>query len=120
MTLDDALFIHREVIATFGGSDGVRDAGLLESGLNRARAQFAHGSKDLCDLAAAYAHGIAKNHTFVDGNKRVAFVVARVFLGINDVDLDPPEAETVVMVEGLAGGKVGQGEFAKWLRKHAK
>jgi len=91
VTIDDALLIHRELIASFGGSDGVRDQGLLESALHRARDQFAYGSKDLCDLAATDAHGIAKNHPFVDGNKRVAFVVARVFLGINGIDLDPPE-----------------------------
>lgn len=120
ITLDDALFIHREVIAAFGGSDGVRDPGLLESALGRARDHHAYGSKDPCDLAAAYAHGIAKNHPFVDGNKRVAFVVARVFLGINGVATDPPEAETVVMVEGLAAGRVAQDEFASWLRKHSK
>ena len=80
----------------------------------------------LCDLAATDAHGIAKNHPFVDGNKRVAFVVARVLLGINGIngingiDLDPPEPETVVMVEGLAAGRVAQSEFASWIRKHSK
>lgn len=119
ITVDDALLVHREVIGTFGGSDGVRDQGLLASALHRARDEFAYGSKDICDLAACYAHGIAKNHPFVDGNKRVAFVVARVFLGSNGVHLIPPEAETVVMVEGLAAGKVSQAEFASWLRKHA-
>lgn len=120
MTPDDVLFIHREVIASFGGSDGVRDQGLLESAVHRARDQFAYGSPDLCELAAAYAYGLAKNHPFVDGNKRVAFVVARVFLGINSVDVNPPEPETVVMVEGLAAGGVSQAEFASWLRKHSK
>lgn len=120
VTLDDALFIHRQLIATFGGSDGVRDEGLLASALNRARDQFAYGSKGLSELAAAYAHGIAKNHPFVDGNKRVAFVVARVFLGINGIGFDPPEPETVVMVEGLAAGTVSQAEFARWISKHSK
>jgi len=74
---------------------------------------------DLFALAAAYAHGIAKNHPFVDGNKRAAFVVARVFLGMNDVAFNPPETEAVVMVEALAGGELAQAEFVEWLRKHS-
>lgn len=120
ITVDDVLFIHRELIVSFGGSDGVRDLGLLESALHRARDQYSYGSKDLGDLAATYAHSLAKNHPFVDGNKRVSFVVARVFLGINGVRFDPPEAETVVMVEGLAAGRVSQADFASWVRKHSK
>ncbi len=70
-------------------------------------------------LAGAYAHGIVQNHPFVDGNKRVGFVIARVFLGLNGVAFDPPEEEAVVMVEGLAAGEVTQELFADWIRKHS-
>ena len=119
VTVEDAVLFHASLIATFGGSDGVRDQGLLESALDRPRNIFARESKELFALAAAYAHGIVRNHPFVDGNKRAAFVVARVFLGLNDVAFDPPDAEAVVMVEALASGELGQAEFADWLRKHS-
>ncbi|MEO6598212.1 MAG: type II toxin-antitoxin system death-on-curing family toxin [Planctomycetota bacterium] len=120
VSTDDALLYHGELIRVFGGDAGLRDRGLLESALDRARNVFADESQDLCGLAATHAHGIAKNHPFVDGNKRVAFVVTRVFLGMNDVDFDPPEHEAVVMVEGLASGKVSLADFTAWVRKHSQ
>lgn len=120
ITIDDALWIHAELIRAFGGSTGVRDAGLLESALARPRDVFAYAEKALPELAGAYAHALAKNHPFVDGNKRVAFVVARIFLGMNGIAFDPPEAEAVVMVEGLASGAVTQAQFASWIEKHCK
>lgn len=120
ITVDDALWIHGELIRTFGGSAGVRDPGLLESALARPRDVFAYAGKDLCQLAGAYAHALAKNHPFVDGNKRVAFVVTRVFLGMNGIAFDPPEAEAVVMVEGLASGAVTQTQFTSWVEKHSE
>ena len=117
--IEDALLFHRQLLAVFGGSAGVRDQALLESALSRPKNVFAYESQDLVVLAGAYAHGLIKNHPFVDGNKRVAFVVARVFLGMNDVAFDPPDAETVVMVEGLASGEIGQAEFVAWMRKYS-
>ena len=117
--LDDALLFHSQLIAGFGGAGGVGDLGLLESALGRPRNSFGYGTSDVFLLAAAYAQGIVRNHPFVDGNKRTAFVVARVFLGINDVALDPPEDEAVVMVEGLAAGELTDELFAAWLRKHS-
>ncbi len=120
LTAEDAALFHGQLIGAFGGSRGVRDQGLLESAMNRPRHIFAYESQDLFALAGAYAHGIAKNHRSVDGNKRVAFVVARVFLALNDIRFDPPEAETVVMVEGLASSQVTEGDFANWLRKHSR
>lgn len=120
VSLEDALLYHSEVIRAFGGSDGLRDQGLLESALDRARNVFAYESKDLVVLAAVYAHGIAKNHPFIDGNKRSAFVVTRMFLGMNDVDFDPPEHEAVVMVEGLASGDVALADYTSWVRKHSQ
>lgn len=116
----DALFFHAQLIATFGGAGGVGDKGLLESALGRPRNLFGYGTEDLYELAAAYAHGIVRNHPFVDGHKRAAFVIARVFLGLNGVAFDPPEEEAVVMVEGLAAGAVTQDVFASWLRKHSR
>ena len=118
--LEDALLFHAQIVAMFGSSTELRDQGLLESALTRPRNVFAYESQDLFVLAAAYAHGIAKNHPFVDGNKRLSFVIARVFLGLNDVAFDPPDAEAVVMVEGLASGKLTQTDFAIWLKKHSK
>lgn len=120
VSAEDALLYHGEVIRVFGGGDGLRDHGLLESALDRARNVFAYESKDLVVLAAVYAHGIAKNHPFVDGNKRAAFVVTRMFLGMNDIAFDPPEPEAVVMVEGLASGAVSLADFTSWVRKHTK
>lgn len=119
VTVDDALLYHEQLIATFGGADGVRDAGLLESALSRPQNIFAYESQDMFVLASAYAHGIAKNHPFVDGNKRMAFVVTRMFLGMNQLMFDPPEVDAVVMVEGLASGEVTQELFADWVRKHS-
>lgn len=116
----DALLFHGQLIAQFGGASGLRDAGVLESALDRPRNAFAYGTTDLIELAAAYSHGLVKNHPFVDGNKRMAFVVARVFLGLNGVAFDPPETEAVVMVEGLASGDVAQPDFTAWMRKHAQ
>lgn len=118
LTADDAILFHDRILATFGGASGVRDRALLESAMSRPRHVFAYESADLFALAGACAHGVAKNHPFVDGNKRVAFVLARVFLGLNGQRFDPPEAEAVVMVEGLAGSEVSEAEFAGWLRKH--
>jgi death-on-curing protein len=120
LTVEDVLLFHREIIAAFGGADGVRDQGLLESALSRPRDVFAYESQDLLVLAGASAHALASSRPFVDGNKRVAFVAARVFLGINEVAFDPPEAEAVVMVEGLAAGKVSQADFTAWIRKHSE
>jgi death-on-curing protein len=120
VTLDDALLFHEQLIETFGGSHGVRDPGLLDSALARPRNVFAYESQDLSVLASAYAYGLAKDHPFVDGNKRMAFVVARVFLGLNRVAFDPPDAEAVVVVEALAAGKFTEEEFARWVRRHSK
>ncbi len=120
VSVDDTLLFHALVIATFGGAEGVRDQGLLESALARPRHLFAYESQDLLALATAYAHGIAKNHPFVDGNKRMAFVVARVFLGLNGVAFDPPDTEAVVMIEGLASSEVTPTTFGAWLKKHSK
>jgi death on curing protein len=113
---DIVLDIHAEQLALFGGGDGMRDLGLLESALARPLNKFAYGETDLATLAAAYAFGIARNHPFVDGNKRAAFGSMIVFLGLNDIDLDvPPEDATAIILE-VAAGEIDEDGLARWLR----
>lgn len=109
---------HRLLIAEHGGMHGMRDEGLLDSALARPKNQFAYGDDDICVLAACYAVGIAKNHPFLDGNKRAAFVAAYVFLERNGFVLDADEAETVVVMTGVAAGMVRETDLAKWFRAH--
>src|SRR5262249_47597216 len=104
-------------IREHGGWLGVRDEGLLESALARAQHKFEYAPKsDWGMLAAAYAFGLAKNHGFVDGNKRVAFMAAYVFLGLNRDDLDADEPEVVVTMEGVAASTITEAALAKWFR----
>src|SRR5712672_3874302 len=110
------LDVHAEQLALFGGADGMRDLGLLESALSRPLNKFAYGETDLAALAAAYAFGIARNHPFVDGNKRAAFGALIVFLGLNDIDfLVPPEQATAVILD-LAAGEVSEESLTRWIR----
>lgn len=108
--------IHDEQLAEHGGAAGIRDAGLLESALARPQNLFAYGEGDTGALAAAYAAGIARNHPFVDGNKRTGFLAAYTFLGVNGLDLISPIAEAIVMTLGLASGEMPEEGFAAWLR----
>jgi death-on-curing protein len=109
--------IHSDQIREHGGSLGVRDKGLLESALDRPRNRFNYESDaDLTALAAAYGFGIAKNHPFVDGNKRVAFQAMYVFLGINGVGITSDEEEVVRLVLALASGELSESELRVWLR----
>ena len=110
------LAIQLRLLAQFGGLPGVRDEGLLESALNRPRHRFAYGDPDLFDLAASYAHGIVKNHPFLDGNKRAGFMAAYTFLGANGETFQAPEPEVVLQTLGLAAGAVSEQAYAKWLR----
>jgi death on curing protein len=109
------LDVHAEQLALFGGADGVRDLGLLESALGRPLNKFAYGETRLAALAAAYAFGIARNHPFIDGNKRAAFASIIVFLGLNGVDFDvPPEAATAIIL-GIAAGEIDEDGLARWI-----
>src|SRR5690606_8189667 len=103
-----------------GGSAGVRDATLLDSALARPQQVFAYGEPppDVAALAASLAHGLARNHPFVDGNKRTAHVCYRVFLALNDVEFVATEEEKYVAMIGLAEGSLSEAEFADWLRGH--
>ena len=113
------LAVHDRQIAEHGGSAGVRDDGLLESAL--ARAQQLHASGDPAgDLAAALAFGLARNHPFVDGNKRTAHVAYRTFLELNGTEFNATDEEKYVSILALAEGKVFEGDFAAWLRERLR
>jgi death on curing protein len=108
--------LHAEQLALFGGPDGIRDQGMLESALGRPINKFTYGEMDLAALAAAYAFGVARNHPFVDGNKRATFGAIIVFLGLNDIDfLVPPESATA-MILSLAAGEVNEEGLTRWIR----
>lgn len=109
--------LHQEQIDEHGGSFGVRDDGLIESALARPQQKWRYDPEaDVFGLAAAYAYGLAKNHGYIDGNKRVSFVTTYVFLGLNGFDFDAAEPEVVEIMIDLASGGVTEDEFAQWLR----
>jgi death-on-curing protein len=108
--------IHAEQLALFGGPEGIRDQGLLESALARAPNKHAYGEDDLAALAAAYAFGVARNHPFVDGNKRAAFAAMIVFLGLNGIDFLVPEPEATAAILALAAGEVEEEGLTRWIR----
>ena len=111
--------LHTDQIREHGGGAGIRDEGLLESALARPQQRWHYGAEpDLADLAASYAFGIARNHPFVDGNKRAALVAAYTFLAINEVELEAPEPETVHVIVGTADGTVSEEELSAWIRSH--
>jgi death on curing protein len=115
LNLDIVLDAHAEQLALFGGPDGVRDTGLLESALARPINKYTYGETDLAALAAAYAFGIARNHPFVDGNKRAAFVSMIMFLGLNGFELvAPPEQATAIMFE-VGAGNINEEALARWI-----
>ena len=116
-----ALAIHADQLRQHGGALGLRDQGLLQSALQRAPHRWHYDpATDLCSLAAAYGIGLAKNHPFVDGNKRLAFQVMYVFLGLNNLRLVAGEPEVVALMLGVAGGKVEEEALADWLRHHTQ
>jgi death-on-curing protein len=118
--LHEATAIHAEQIAEHGGLEGIRDQGLLESALARAENLAAYGKPDVCDLAAAYAFGLARNHPFADGNKRTAFVVSATFLILNGRDLTATEVDVVTTILKLAAGELPEVELADWFRANSR
>lgn len=111
-----ALAVHDRQLAEHGGGQGVRDPALLESALARPRNRWGYGEDDRCALAAAYAYGIARNHPFVDGNKRTAWVFARLFLALNGVKLRFTPEDAIRAMLTLAGGELSEQEMAAWFR----
>jgi len=118
LSVEMILDIHAEQLAMFGGPDGLRDLGLLESALARAKNKLVYGQTDLSTLSASYGFGIAKNHPFVDGNKRTAFAAIIVFLGLNELEFCASEAEASVMILALAAGELSEVDLARWIRQH--
>lgn len=108
--------IHSEQLALFGGPDGIRDRGLLESALARPINRFAYGETDMAALAAAYAFGIAKNHPFIDGNKRVSLLALIIFLRLNGIEFAPSEADAAASILALAAGEVEEEGLTRWIR----
>jgi death on curing protein len=115
-----AQFIHDDQIASHGGAYGLLNAGMLESALSRPQNLYAYERADLFTLAAAYGYGITKNHAFIDGNKRTAFMVMFTFLQVNGWRLMVPEPEVVVTMQRVAAGEVSEILLADWLRENSQ
>ncbi len=113
------LSVHQAQIAEHGGIPGVRDSGLLESALARPQQLAAYGEPDCAQLAAAYGFGIARNHPFLDGNKRTAFVAVELFLYLNGLLLMAEDANCIDTMLALAAGELDEPRFAEWLRRYA-
>lgn len=120
ITRDIALAAHGRSLRDHGGADGVRDEGMLASALARPQNLAAYGKPSAFELAAALGYGLAKNHPFVDGNKRTAFLCVYVFLGLNGHILDADEAEAAAITLDLAAGEVSEAEFALWLKANCR
>lgn len=112
--------LHAKAITEFGGSAGIRDEGLLESALARPRNLLAYGEPSLMALAAAYAFGLAKNHAFVDGNKRITFAAVDVFLQLNDHELSASDIEATVAMQDVAAGTLNEDELAAWIERNSR
>jgi len=120
LQLEVILAAHDEQLAEHGGGVGLRDQTLLESALARSLNLFHYGKPSLSELAAAYAFGIARNHPFVDGNKRTALVAAEAFLGLNGFDLTAGDAEVVKIFLALAAGDITEKELAAWIGRNSR
>lgn len=112
--------LHDESLAEHGGAANLRDEGLLESALARPQQLERYGDPDLADLAAAYGVGLARNHPFVDGNKRAAFLAVGIFLALNGHRLAATQAEATLTMFGVASGDIDEAAFAAWLRAHVE
>lgn len=117
-----ALAIHERQLAEHGGLSGIRDESMLQSALARPQQRFAYGEPppDVADLAASLAFGLARNHPFVDGNKRTAAVTCETFLLLNGTEIDATDVELYPQYLGLADGSVSESDFAQWLRAHLR
>src|SRR6201991_4034224 len=108
--------IHDEQLTIHGGASGLRDEGMLESALDRPKNRRSYEKAELAELAAAYAFGIARNHPFVDGNKRTSLLALYTFLGVNRVDFIVPEADAAAIILSLAAGEVSEESLTRWIR----
>ena len=117
---DVVLAFHERLLAEHGGSAGIRDAGLLESALRRPENLLAYGDPSPFDLAASYAFGLVKNHPFIDGNKRIGFATAALFLGLNGIYFDASEVEVVLRTLALAAGEMSEAAYSEWLKASSR
>ena len=108
--------IHDEQLSIHGGAAGLRDEGMFESALDRPRNKWTYEQAELPELAAAYAFGIARNHPFVDGNKRTSLLALYTFLGVNGIDFIVSEADAAAMILSLAAGEVSEASLTRWIR----
>lgn len=118
LSADLAHAVHDRQLAEHGGLSGIKDDNLLESAIARPLNKHAYGEDDLCALAAAYAFGIARNHPFKDGNKRTAWVMARLFLRLNNVNIAFDREDAIRTVLALAAGDLPEDALAAWFRAH--
>jgi death-on-curing protein len=116
LTYEQVVAIHGLQLRRFGGAPGLRDEGILRSALERPANKWHYEQVELPELAAAYAFGLAKNHAFVDGNKRIAFMSMTVFLRKNGVQFAPDQAQATAMIMALAAGEVSEESLARWTR----
>ena len=114
------LLLHDESLAEHGGAAGLRDEGLLDSALARPLNLNAYGTPDFANLAASYAIGLAKNHAFVDGNKRAALLAAGLFLHLNGYRLSVSQADATLTMLAVAAGEMDEAGFADWLRRNCR
>jgi death on curing protein len=117
---ETVLTLHEQSLAEFGGAAGIRDEGLLDSALGKPENLFHYGKPTIFDLAASYGFGLVKNHPFIDGNKRVGFIVAVLFLELNGYHFRATEAEAAVRTLALAAGEMSEKEFAAWLKANSR
>ena len=116
LDVDEVIDMHAEQLAIFGGPEGIRDRGLLESAVLRPVNQFKYGQTDMAALAAAYAFDLVRNHAFVDGNKRIAFHAMMVFLRSNGIPFAPAPAHATAIILALAASEVNEEGLTRWIR----
>jgi death on curing protein len=116
ITYEQAIAIHSRQLRRFGGAPGLRDEGMLRSALERPINKWQYEQSDMAELAAPYAFGLAKNHAFVDGNKRIAFMAMMGFLLKNGVAFDPEPAQATTIILALAAGEVSEESLTRWIR----
>jgi len=117
ITREDCLAYHESLLERFGGLTGIRDESLLDSALNRPKHLFAYGKPSIFQMAASYAHGIVKNHPFLDGNKRAGFIAAALFIETNGYRFQAPEEEAVLETLSLAASETSEEAYATWLER---
>ena len=115
ITYDQAIAIHSRQLRRFGGAPGLRDDGMLHSALERPVNKWRYEQAPMAEFAAAYAFGLAKNHAFVDGNKRIAFMAMMVFLRKNGIHFAPDQAQATAITLALAAGEVSEQSLARWI-----